>query len=244
MLLAAASLTAQKPATDPWKLVFSDEFEGTALEFPKWSPHDPWGKERNFESQAYTPESIELRNGVARLLARVAKADYDGRKREYTSGMMTTFGSFAQMYGRFEVRCRLPVSKGLEAKIWLLPVPNGELPSIDVMDFVGRDPGKVMFGNVWGDKTTERAYQGGWPLKDLDSAFHTYAVEWDEGKIVWFVDGVERFRSVTGIPKQPMYLAVSLAVGGERAKWPDSTTVFPAAFELDFVRIYKRQGSI
>jgi beta-glucanase (GH16 family) len=247
-LLATSLLAAQKPAkTDGkapspagWQLTFSDEFEGTSLEFPKWSPHDPWGKERNFEVQAYTPQSVELKDGNVRLVARPGKADYDKRKRDYTSGMLTTFGSFGQMYGRFEIRCRVPVTQGVEARVWLLPVPNGELPAIDIMDFVGRDPSRVSFGNLWGDTKTERAYQGDWAVKDLAGAFHTYAIEWDEAKIVWFVDGVERFRSVSGIPTQPMYLAMSLAVGGERAKWPDSTTVFPAAFDVDYVRIYKK----
>ena len=234
-------MAVKAPAPDPWEMVFSDEFDGGALEFPKWSPHDPWGKERNLEVQAYVPESIELREGMARLVARVAKATYDGKKRDYTSGMLTTFGSFAQMYGRFEVRCRFPAGKGLEPKVWLLPVPNGENPAIDIVDFVGREPGRVLFGNLWGDTTTERAYQGSWPLPDLTREFHTYAIEWDEGKIVWQIDGKERFRSTSGVPRQPMYLAMSLAVGGELAKWPDSTTVFPAVFEIDYVRIYKRR---
>ncbi len=226
---------------DPWELRFSDEFDGGALEFPKWSPHDPWNHERNFEVQAYTPESIELRDGVAHLVARVANAIYDGKKREYTSGMFTTYGSFAQMYGRFEIRCRFPAGKGLQPKVWLLPVPNGEIPAINIADFVGRDPGRVLFGNLWGDTKTERSYSGGWPLPDLTSEFHTYTIDWDETRIVWLIDGKERFRSTTGIPNQPMYLAMSLAVGGETAKWPDSTTPFPASFDIDYVRIYKRR---
>lgn len=224
-----------------WELTFSDEFDAGALEFPKWSPHDPWGKERNFEVQAYKPESIELRDGFARLIARVANASYDGKKREYTSGMLTTFGSFAQMYGRFEVRCRFPAGTGLQPKVWLLPVPNGEIPAINIADFIGRDPSRVMFGNLWGDTKTERSYLGAWPLPDLTSEFHTYTVEWDEAKIVWQIDGKERFRSTSGVPNQPMYLAMSLAVGGETAKWPDSTTPFPASFDIDYVRIYKKR---
>jgi len=113
-LLAATSATGQNRASDPpkrepWKLTFADEFDGSSLEFPKWSPHDPWGRERNLEVQAYTPESIQLLDGNARLTARIAnaeaKVEYGGLKREYTSGMLTTYGSFAQMYGRFEIRC-------------------------------------------------------------------------------------------------------------------------------------------
>ena len=221
-------------------MTFSDEFGGGALEFPKWSPHDPWGHERNLEVQAYTPESLELRDGVLRVVAKHGKANYDGHARDYTSGMVTTFGSFAQMYGRFEVRARFPAGRGLEPKVWLLPVPSGETPAIDIVDFLGIEPTRVLMGNNWGDTKTERSYQGSWPVANLTKEFHTYAVEWDEAKITWFIDGKERFHSASGVPHQPMYLAISLAVGGEVAKWPDSTTPFPATFEVDYVRIYKR----
>jgi beta-glucanase (GH16 family) len=74
---------------------------------------------------------------------------------------------------------------------------------------------------------------------DLSDGFHVVAIEWDETRIVWTVDGKERFRSVTGVPHQPMYLAASLAAGGLQAKYPDQTTRFPAVFEIDYIRVYQ-----
>src|SRR5579863_1582157 len=151
-LLAAASVLGQKPPAKPeakqdWVLTFAEEFEGKELSFPKWTPHDPWGRERNREGQAYVPEAIEVKDGAARIVARRQIASYDGRQREFTSGIVTTYGSFAQTYGRFEIRCRVAAGKGLESKFWLMPVPSGEVPAIDIVDVVGSEPKKALFGN-------------------------------------------------------------------------------------------------
>ena len=242
LIVTAASVFAQKPAAaaPQWVMTFNDEFDGAELVFPKWAPHDPWGHERNREAQAYVPGAIEVRGGMAHIVASRAHARYDGHEREFTSGMMTTYGSFAQTYGRFEIRCRIPAGRGLEPKFWLLPVGSGELPSIDVLDALGSDPDKAVFANRWGDEKTERSYSGSYGVGDLSEDFHVVAAEWDMDKIVWFVDGKERFRSTSGVPHQAMYLAVGLVVGGVQARYPDESTVFPASFDVDYIRVYRR----
>jgi beta-glucanase (GH16 family) len=233
-VLIAGALFGQTPK---WVPAFADEFEGRELDLAKWAPHDPWGRARPREVQAYVPGAIEVRDGAAHITARRGHARYDESEREFTSGMMTTYGSFAQMYGRFEIRCRMPAGRGLEAKFWLLPL-TGEIPELDVFDAVGSEPGKALFGNMWGDEKTERSFTGSYPVGDLSPDFHVVAIEWDQEKIVWFVDGKERFRSVDGVPHQPMYLAISLAIGGLKARYPDEDTKFPAVFDIDYVRVF------
>jgi beta-glucanase (GH16 family) len=233
---------SKAPAADPsWLLTFDDEFNGADIDFIHWTPHDPTGHERHRELQAYLPENIRFSEGAAHLIARREKANYDGRLRIFTSGTMTTVGLFAQTYGRFEIRCRFPQGPGLEAKFSLEPVPTGELPSIDVVNVFGGDPDTARFANHWGDEMTERSYSGSWAIGKPVDEFHVYAVEWDAQKIVWFIDGRERFRSIEGMPRQPMYLALSLAVGGEVARAPREETQFPASFDIDYVRIYKKR---
>lgn len=240
-LLAFACVAAAQ--TKPtWVLTFSEEFDGSELSYPKWVPHDPWGHERNREGQAYVPGAIAVKEGMARIVARRELAKYDGVQREFTSGMMTTLGSFAQTYGRFEIRCRAAAGKGLESKFWLLPVPSTEIPAIDIFDVVGGDPTKALFANRWGDEKTERSFTGSYGVADMSDGFHIVAVEWDENRIVWTVDGTERFRSTTGVPHQPLYLAVNLAVGGLQAKYPDQTTGFPAVFEIDYIHVYQLES--
>jgi beta-glucanase (GH16 family) len=237
-LIAVACVFAQKPGPD-WVLTFAEEFDGKELTFPKWTPHDPWGHERNREGQAYKAEAIEIENGVAHIVARRENGSYDGRQREFSSGMITTYGSFAQTYGRFEIRCRVAAGKGLESKFWLLPVPSGEVPAIDIVDVVGSEPKKALFGNRWGDEKTERSYSGSASVPDLSDGFHTIAIEWDEKRITWTVDGKETFQSISGVPHQAMYLVANLAVGGLTAKYPDASAPFPAEFDIDSIRVYQ-----
>ena len=239
-LLSVLSLHAQSG----WVMTFSEDFDGTELSFPRWTPHDPWGRERNREGQAYLPDAIEVKDGVARIVARRQVAKYDGAQREFTSGMMTTVGSFAQTYGRFEIRCRAASGKGLESKFWLMPVPSGEVPAIDILDVVGSEPAKALFANRWGDERTERSYGGSADVPDLSNGFHTVSIEWDEKRIVWSVDGKEKFQSISGVPHQAMYLAVNLAVGGLMAKYPDASAKFPAEFDIDSIRVYQLASRI
>ncbi|MES1261535.1 MAG: glycoside hydrolase family 16 protein [Acidobacteriota bacterium] len=239
LFFAPVILMSAQTASKGWVLTFSDEFEGKELEFPKWSTHDPWGHAQNRESQAWVPGAVQLQAGILRLTARRESASYDGQAREYTSGIVTTLGSFAQTYGRFEIRCRIPAGQGLEPRFSLLPVPSGDIPGIDILDAIGSDPGTALFANRWGDLKTERSYSGSWKAPDFSKDFHVFAIEWDQDKIVWLVDGKERFRSRDGIPHQPMYLLASLAVGGNQAKWPDATTPFPSFFDIDYIRVYR-----
>ena len=240
--ILAVPLIAQKPAAaaTPWVVTFDEEFDGAELSLPKWAPHDPEGHERNREAQAWVPDAIEVKDGIAHITARRAHARYDSRDREFTSGVMTTRGSFAQMYGRFEIRCRLPAGKGFEPKFWLLPVPSGDLPSIDILDAVGSEPDKAMFANRWGDEKTERSYSGSYRTGDLSTEFIRLRSNGTPARYVWSVDGNERFRSVEGVPHQPMYLAVGLSVGGVVAKYPDEKTPFPASFDIDYIRVYRQ----
>jgi len=239
LLLGALAAHAGLAQTG-WIQTFNEDFNGSELDFGKWAPHDPSGRQREREVQAYVPGAIEVHDGFAHISAVRRRAMYDGHDREFTSGIMTSYGSFAQLYGRFEIRCRIPAGRGLEPKFWLLPVPTGEIPAIDVFDAIGSEPSKALFGNRWGDEKTERSFTGSYDVGDLAADFHTIAIEWDKDKIVWFVDGKERFRSTDGVPHKPMYLTVGMAVGGLQAKYPDETTKFPARFTIDYIRVYQR----
>src|SRR3712207_8253598 len=55
----------------------------------------------------------------------------------------TLFRSFAQEYGRFELRGRLPAGQGLWPAFWLLPVDTSWPPEIDVMEGLGSEPTTV-----------------------------------------------------------------------------------------------------
>ncbi|MBI3879649.1 MAG: glycoside hydrolase family 16 protein [Verrucomicrobia bacterium] len=229
------------PSTE-WQLVFNDEFSGDHVDLTKWNLRDPWGKERNQELQAYVTNAFELRDGVLRIKAERRTVRYDGKLRHYTSGMMTTYRKFEQQFGRFEIRARVPRGNGMWPAIWLLPAPLGWPPEIDVMEVLGHETAKLYTTHHWAQDGYKQADTGITMGPDLAGDFHVFAIEWDAAKIVWTVDGKERFRSVKSIPRVPMYLLMNLAIGGHWGNPPDRTTPFPGAFEIDYVRVYQRSA--
>src|SRR5579863_9478904 len=177
LLLVCVSLPGQKsvpPQADRnlnWVLTFDDEFNGTELDLLHWSPHDPWGKVRNRQLQAWAPDSMAVREGQLHLVAQktteAKPVRFEGKDREYVSGIVTTFGTFAQTYGRFEIRCRVPAGQGLRSGFALYPVPLGPLPKIDVLGVSGNAPATISFGNYWGTEQTERSFGDSFPGPDL-----------------------------------------------------------------------------
>ena len=234
------------PTTSPtarldssWQLVFSDEFNGSELDTTKWITSFPWGRSgaNPDELQYYAEDAFEFANGIHRI--RAEKRSMAGY--EYTSGIITSYGKFHLTYGYIEIRAKIPQGKGLWPAFWLLPVDQDWPPEIDVFEILGHETNTVYMTNHWSSETEEHVFvQEVHVGSDFSQGFHTFAVEWGPSEIIWYIDGVERFRSNQGIPAEPMYLLVNLAVGGEWPGNPDETTPFPAYLEIDYVRAYQR----
>jgi beta-glucanase (GH16 family) len=234
LLLVAISPRLLSPQKNgDWVLTFADEFNASELDLSRWAPHDPFT--RDHQLQAYAPESLTVSGGQLHIVAR-----RQGETGQYVSGIVSTFGIFAQTYGRFEIRCRVPAGRGLGPRFQLLPVPLAPLPAIDVFETTGSSPSKVFFANRWGTEQTERSFSDSFTGPDLSMGFHTLAVEWERDGIAWFIDGNQKFRAVDGIPHQPMYLLLELAVERNPARAPDAATTLPATFDIDYIRVYQR----
>jgi beta-glucanase (GH16 family) len=179
----AASQNAAPP--DPWSLTFSDEFDRSELDLAKWVPHEPAARVRD-----EAPASIEVSGGQLHIVSR-----------SLAGGTVTTFGIFSQIYGRFEIRCRIAAGKGMRSALRLMPLSLG-LPSIDVFEADGGTPAKIFFGNHWGTEQTERSYGDSLPVPDLSAGFHVISVEWDRDRIAWLTDGKKRFEctSAASVP--------------------------------------------
>jgi beta-glucanase (GH16 family) len=261
-ILSGGAFAAEKqPTQSAWKLVWQDEFKEKKLSPKKWniltrerSKHD--------ELQYYVPDEVYLEEGCLRLRSRVR----DFGSQHYTSGRVDTSGKFAPVYGRFEIRAKLPGGKGLWPAHWLYPqnrnwemerlmtqtVMNGlertipeERPwysEIDIMEFLGHT--NVIYGTLHyhtfdGEKkSTSGKWKGD---KDFTKDFHIYALEWEPEQMRWFVDGKLLHSTTNGIPHTPHYLILNTAVGGKWPGNPDETTVFPQFHDIDYVRVYQRK---
>ena len=255
MLLAcAAGALAQ---TSEWKLTWHDEFDQEKLDASKWEYVIGGNGFGNKEWEYYTGRAtnLYLENGM--LVIQALKEDYsgaDGVKRCFTSARIQTKGKFAQAYGKFEARIKIPYGQGIWPAFWMMGdvaagwPENGE---IDIMENIGREPSMV-HGTIHGPGYSG-AHGIGAPFslpggERFCDDFHVFAVEWEPKAIRWYVDGKQYHEvtpaslpaDATWVYDHPFYILLNLAVGGEWPGYPDATSKFPQTMVVDYVRVYGR----
>lgn len=222
-------------------LVFGDHFEQSTLDPAKWISCLPWGRENSPELEYYVDDAFDL-STTSHNRIRADAPQMAGHA--YTSGAMNSQGLFSAQYGYFEAKAKIPRGKGLWPAFWLLAEGQDWPKEIDVFEFVGDQPDTVYMTNHWkgpgGEHLSDSGYYTG---PDFSQAFHTFGVDWQPSRIIWYVDGVERFRTNQGVPTEPMYLIANLAVGGDWPGSPDASTVFPAYLDIDYIPAYQAHGA-
>ena len=243
LILAASAFSeeAVKPESLGYKLVWSDEFDGKALDASKWNTGyapkvHPLGC--NNERQSYAPENTVLRDGHLVLLAE--RKVREGMK--FTSGMIASHDKFSREYGWFEARMKLPKGKGMWPAFWMLPQSKIWPPELDIMEHKGRLPNRAFLtlherqAGTWRPKSTGKEWDG----PDFTGDFHTFAIEWRAEGLRWYVDGIERHQWNGKADFGPMYVILNLAVGGDFDGDPDAATPFPGEMEIDYVRVFAK----
>jgi beta-glucanase (GH16 family) len=220
-------------------LTFNDDFTN-GLDRTKWNPH--YTKSTGGSLEAYVPDAFSIAPGGGSLRITATDEPYAGRN--YTSGAMTTYGSFAQTYGYFEMRAKVPKGYGFWPAFWLLPVNQSWPPEIDAMEILGKDTTTVHQTLHWpGPQNQDLADGSAFVGPDLSLAYHTYGVSWKPGIIIFYVDGIERYRvTSTNVPSLPMYLVANMAIGPSTGGWaqpPNASTVFPNYYDIDYIRAYQ-----
>ena len=250
-----------------WRLVWSDEFDAPGLpDTNKWNYE--FGFVRNNELQFYTrarQENARVENGMLVIEGRKERfpnpayrpgADPQRNRRagrqfaDYTAASLITRDKAAFLYGRIEVRAKLPQGKGVWPAIWMLGTNRvvgwPRCGEIDIMEFVGKEPDAV-HATVHFAKDSKHASKGSKtntpaPYND----FHIYAVEWFPDRMDFYFDQQKYFTfdlDAAGAGpdnpfRQPQYLLINLALGGS---WggPLDDSVLPQKYLIDYVRVYE-----
>lgn len=292
--IAAALVSPQAAAAqEGWTLVWADEFDGDKIDRAKWGfDVDCWGG-GNEEHQCYTRSSrnAAIEDGKLVITARHERTlgpalpahmrrsspNPEGQAtREFSSARLTTRGKASWLYGRFEIRARLPQGQGTWPGIWMLPeretygtwAASGEIDILETVNLGvpcakcpgGRENtilGTLHFGGKW-PNNKHKGEEVSFP-EVLDGQFHTYAVEWQPGRMVWTMDGrpfAERKAeewSTTGSDRpgapfdQPFHLILNLAIGGKLAEGRGLGGVrldgYPKRMEIDWVRVWQQPNT-
>lgn len=261
--------------TTAWKLVFEDAFDGPGLDRSKWITYFPFSSDGSDQCEGcrlmgtsntvFRDEEVEVSNGTLKLGVTAKENTWYNVTKEHQGGVIRSIGDADFTYGRFEIRCRIPSGKGLWPAFWGF----GGQTEIDVFEFCGEKP-KWMKGALhqWGD--TKFSNSGKHKDEDLSKDYHTYAVEWEQDEIRWYLDGEQvhergryvdrKGRPLLGCDREagthgvaPYFpreadkvnVIINLAVSEPKGfcKGPKKPEPWPedAVFEVDWVRVYQRK---
>ncbi len=249
--------TPQPPVDKNWQFennpVWADEFTTNGLpDATKWGYDiggNGWG---NNELQYYTNSLNNAKVEDGSLVITAIKEPINGKN--YSSARLVTKNKGDFLYGRFEIRAKLPAGRGTWPAIWMLPTDwaYGDWPKsgeIDIMEHVGYDLNKVHVTVHTQAYNHSIGTQKGTHMivPTATTEFHKYRVDWTPYAVRGYIDDQLMFTFINegkGSAAWPFdkrfHLLLNLAVGGNwgGAQGVDDT-IFPKAMEVDYVRVYK-----
>ena len=245
------------------ELVWSDEFDGDALDKTKWEGHYCNAEEASVRRGSYwNTNAAFLEDGNLHIPVRYCPEGLGGSGKPgwYTCGIDTR-GLYEQTYGYFEVRCILPKGSGLWAAFWMLCDGMGHVDGtgtdgaeIDVFEspFSAQKHNRMVSSNLhidgYGDDhKSENVCKAYNLLNDPYRKFNTYGVEWTEKGYTFYINGVKTgFSDFGGASQVPEYLILSVEVGGDNGEpgesWAPGVLApgdAPTDFIVDYVRAYQ-----
>jgi beta-glucanase (GH16 family) len=266
LVLAAPSCSKKSSSTmEPFKQIeqpvktygfenavtWADEFDTNGAPDPaKWTYDvggSGWGN-NELEYYTNTINNAVIKDGVLTITAK--KESLNGMN--YTSSRMVSKNGSDMLYGRVEVKAKLPAGRGTWPAIWMLPndYAYGAWPNsgeIDIMEHVGYDPNKVHFS------VHNQLYNGGnakTSTLEIPTAFteyHLYRADWTPTSIKGYYDDQLVFtytndgKGSAGWPfDKPFHVLLNLAIGGN---WGGvqgvDDSIFPVSMQVDYVHFYK-----
>jgi hypothetical protein len=228
------------------KLTFDEEFDTLSVSSrgpdTRWIAHTPWYGDFGDASFA-DPEPgfpFTVSNGVLNIEARKSA---DGK---WQSGLLSSRDrdgpdghGFAQQYGYFEMRAKLPAGPGTWPAFWLIGIDKTVASAeLDIMEEYGAFPdsyhANAQFHKDGGHEGVgERIVV---PSGLMSREFNTYGAKIDRDVVIFYFNRQQVWQTPTlQYFRQPMYILLDLALGGG---WPIDRTPNPSVMQVDYVKAF------
>ena len=266
LIVNVRSVSMKKPQIDldKYKLVFSDEFDGDALNTNLWRVHNAAGVRKG---GYWTLDQASVENGSL-VIRTQYKEDGEFGSGWYTSGLETR-GRFEHTYGYYECRCQLQKMPGWWSAFWMQSATQGVTADpgrsgieTDIMESF--DPGVVCthcfhYNGTGDDHRRFDSYRCGKDTNRIHAvemllgsdAFHTYGMLWEPDGYTVFIDGRQSgFKVGTGpgeaVSHVPQFILITTEAMWYRREHatgkpvPELAEAVRAndAFAVDFVRVF------
>jgi beta-glucanase (GH16 family) len=250
--LPASALRGSPSAAGPWRLVFSDDFNGDQLNADNWVTCYDWNDDGctnagHRELEWYLPGQVSVSDGALDLSAQKTPTyGTDGKLHSWTSGLVSTgreswngTPQYTIRYGYIAAAIQIPAQQGMFPSFWLMPAGSRTTPpEIDVMEGI-QSSDRVQMTLHWTDAQGKDVHSAAqWGPEPYTTGYHVFAVDWEPTAITWYIDGVPRYRvtDTALIPAVPMEILLDLAVGFPASPPPG---VDSAQMKVDWVRAWQ-----
>jgi len=229
------------PPSDDYKLVWSDEFDGTELDGAKWD-HRGLGKRR----EALNVKDTVRLDGEGNLVLTTKRVGD-----EIHTAMIGTQGKYEAMFGYFECRVKMQKTHGHWSAFWLQSPTYGAKiadlkesgAEIDIYECFLSRKGWVAHNVHWDGYKDDHKHAGS-GRKNVDNlldGYHTFGLEWTPNEYVFYIDGQESWRTSEGVSLAKEYIILSLEVGPREARVARKDASFEDSVWIDYVRVFQKK---
>jgi beta-glucanase (GH16 family) len=244
----------------PWTCTFADDFNGTKLDRSKWLVQTTATSGYDQGGACFLDRSsnVSVSGGHLNLMLRKSSSATTCQSgnstfaTHYSSGMISTYGTFSQTYGRFEFRATFQntTQPGAQSTLWLYPLTYSYGPwpnsgEIDVAEWYGTYPDRAV---------PYLHYAATQPDPDATNNYcylsigqpHVFDLDWNTLGLTISYDGNVCIRDTHWLPAgmltptpfdKPFFIALTQAPGvGTNA--PTSKTPNPSVLKVDYVHVW------
>lgn len=219
------------------EITFHDEFDWNTLDKSRWNFGFQYKSSKLIGNHSFANEkqannsgkNVSVENGILKITTKHEKIKataWDTTKGfiekdfNYTSDVLQTAGDFKQKGGIF--RAKLRCSGNLNHAFWL--GTDNKLPHVNIFHFDGK---KINIGNV------NKNLVDGINITGINpSQYYIYTFKWTEKELVWMINDLEVYRTVSNIPSEEMYMAFNSFI-------PQKSKGSDGLLEVDWVRVYR-----
>ncbi len=229
LTLAVAPIVLAAPASaapSSWEPKRTEEFGGTALPSGCQAYTGPYTGGKS----AWSADDATVDKGLLNL--KIEKRAVDGRN--WSTGAMGCW-NWAQKYGKYEIRAKIPQGQGIDSYFGLWPVKGSEGAWTGV-ELLAPGSETAYITNGYGTKAETARVAG-----DYSSTFHTYLIEWAPKYLRITMDGAELFFSTRSYSGE-RWPGVVVSNGDALTGVPGASTKLPATFQIDWIKSYTFTG--
>jgi hypothetical protein len=193
------------------KLTFQDEFEWNTLDKSHWNFGFQYRNSQLIGNHSFVNEkqannfgkNVSVVDGILNLETKHEKTQarawhpekgFVEKEFHYTSDVLQTADKFRQKQGVF--RAKIRCNGNLNHAFWL--GSDNKLPNVKIFHFDGK---KINVGNA-----NQNVYDGIQITGINTNQYYIYSLIWTENELIWMINNLEVYRTMSNIPTEEMYL--------------------------------------